>query len=105
MFKDFLVGAAILAGGIIVVGGSSFFMYAVTKPASIAVDNRAFHAGQPYIDGMARDLGNFQISYMNSNSEQRSALRAVILDRYAGFDENLLPPNLRAFLDRLKNGE
>ena len=33
-----------------------------------------------------------------------AALRAVILDRFAGYDPNRLSPALRSFLETLKNG-
>lgn len=76
----------------------------MTKPASIAIDNYAFHASQAYTDGMANDLGNFQMEYIRSTDpNKRAALRAVIVDRFAGYDVSQLNPNLREFLAQLKN--
>jgi hypothetical protein len=54
---------------------------------------------------MAKDLGNFQLEYIRTDDQgKRAALRAVILDRFAGYDDTRLPPNLRNFLNLLKTG-
>jgi hypothetical protein len=106
MFKEYLGAMGMIVGGIFVLSLASLGIYAITKPASIAIDNRAFHESQSYNDGMAKDLGNFQLEYIRNNDPgKRNALRAVILDRFAAYDETRLPPNLRAFLDQLKTGD
>jgi hypothetical protein len=105
MFKEYFGGVAMVCGAVVALSAVSFGIYAITKPASIAIDNRAFHESQAYNDGMAKDLGNFQMEYIRSNDpNKRDALRAVILDRFAGYDTNRLNPNLRAFLEQLKSG-
>jgi hypothetical protein len=103
--KEILGGTALVIGGVVVMSAVSLGIYAVTKPASIAIDNAAFHNSQAFNDGMAKDLGNFQMEYIRTDdSGKRAALRAVILDRFAGYDETRLPPNLRNFLNQLKVG-
>jgi len=103
--KELLLGTALLVGGVVVISAVSLGIYAVTKPASIAIDTAAFHNSQAFNDGMAKDLGNFQMEYVRTDdSGKRAALRAVILDRFAGYDSARLNPSLRAFLDQLKTG-
>lgn len=103
--KELLGTTALVIGAVVVLSAVSLGIYAVTKPASIAIDNAAFHESQPYNDGMARDLGNFQMEYIRTDDAgKRAALRAVILDRFAGYDANRLNPNLRTFLEQLKTG-
>ena len=103
--KELLGTTALVIGAVVVLSAVSLGIYAVTKPASIAIDNAAFHESQPYNDGMARDLGNFQMEYIRTDDAgKRAALRAVILDRFAGYDALRLNPSLRAFLDQLKTG-
>jgi len=103
--RELLGGTALIIGGVVLFSGLSLGIYAVTKPASIAIENRAFHESQAFNDGMAKDLGNFQMEYIRTDdSGKRAALRAVILDRFAGYDETRLPPNLRNFLETLKSG-
>ena len=103
--RELLVGTAIFVGAVVGLSALSLGIYSVTKPASIAIDNRAFHESQAYNDGMAKDLGNFQMEYTRTDDAgKRAALRAVILDRFAGYDETRLSPNLRNFLETLKTG-
>ena len=105
MFKDLGVGFIMFVVALVGLSAVSLGIYSFTKPASIAIDNRAFHESQAYNDGMANDLGNFQMEYIRSNdADKRAALRAVILERFAGYDEARLPSNLRSFLDNLKSG-
>jgi len=105
MFKEFASGLTMIVVAFIVIAFTSLGIYYFTKPASIAIDNRAFHNGQPYIDGMRRDLENFQMSYLDANNpDKRAAIRAIVLDRFAGFDTSQLPQNLRDFINQLKNG-
>lgn len=76
---------------------------AVVQPASVAIDNRTFHESQAYNDGMARDLGQFQLDYAGTQDEgRRAAIRAVVRDRYAGYDDSRLPASLQAFLHQMK---
>jgi len=101
--RELLATTALIIGGIVLLSGVGLGIYSVTKPASIAIDNRAFHESQAYNDGMAKDLGNFQMEYLRiDDPSKRAALRAVILDRFAGYDATRLNPNLRSFLDTLK---
>lgn len=103
--REFFGGVALLALGFAGLSAVSLGIYAVVKPASIAIDNRAFHESQAYNDGMAKDLGNFQLEYTRTDDAgKRAALRAVILDRFAGYDETRLSPSLQNFLNTLKNG-
>lgn len=103
--RELLGGTAIIVGGVVLFSALGLGIYAVTKPASIAIDNRAFHESQAFNDGMAKDLGNFQLEYIRTDDQgKRAALRAVILDRFAGYDDTRLPPNLRNFLNLLKTG-
>ena len=98
------ISAAMIAGSVLL-SAVSLGIYAVVKPASIAIDNQAFHESQAFNDGMAKDLGNFQMEYIRTDdSGRRAVLRAVILDRFAGYDPARLNPSLRAFLDQLKTG-
>ena len=103
--KELLGTTALIIGGVVLLSAVGLGIHAVTKPASIAIDTAAFHNSQAFNDGMAKDLGNFQLEYVRTDdSSKRAALRAVILDRFAGYDENRLSPNLRSFLNNLKSG-
>jgi hypothetical protein len=103
--KELLGGTALVIGGVVLFSAVGLGIYAVTKPASIAIDTRAFHESQAYNDGMAKDLGNFQLEYIRTEDPgKRAALRAVILDRFAGYDASRLSQSLRSFLENLKMG-
>ena len=103
--KELLGGTTLVVGGVVLFSAVGLGIYAFTKPASIAIDNAAFHESQAYNDGMAKDLGNFQMEYIRTDDAgKRAALRAVILDRFAGYNPARLNPNLRTFLEQLKTG-
>lgn len=89
----------------VVMSFTSFGLYSILKPLGIGVDYRAFHESQPYNDGMARDLENFQIEYANATDQnKKDTIRAVVLNRFAGYDASRLPGNLQMFLNALKTG-
>ena len=97
---DVLAGVAVL----IAAGAAIEATYSVFRPVTVAIDYKTFKQSQSYNDGMAKDLGNFQLSYLQASGAQQQALRAVVLDRFSGYDDTKLSPNLREFLTQLRNG-
>jgi hypothetical protein len=78
--------------------------YEFFAPKYRAVDNMVFKESEQYNDGMVRDLENLQMEYMQATPEQKAGLRSIILHRFAVYDENRLPGNLRAFYQDLRSG-
>jgi hypothetical protein len=76
--------------------------YQYFAPRYAAVDNKVFHESAQYNDGMVRDLENVELQYQSATSEQKQALRAVVLHRFSVYPEDRLPANLRNFYDQLK---
>jgi len=88
---------------LVVFGGVGLGMYAVGRPATVAIDNLTFHQSQAYNDGMVRDLGQFQLDYAATHDEgSRDAIRAVVRDRYASYDDSKLPIRLQIFLNQMR---
>jgi hypothetical protein len=79
-------------------------MYAFFAPKYRAVDAQVFKESEQYNDGMIRDLENLQMEYTQANTDQKAALKGIILHRFSVYDETRLPANLRNFYDDIRSG-
>ena len=59
--RELLVGTAIFVGAVVGLSTLSLGIYSVTKPASVSIDNQAFHESQAYNDGMAKEIGRAHV--------------------------------------------
>ena len=98
-------------GAVIVLCGLVFSLnmfglanYKFFAPQYRAAENQVFKESEQYNDGMVRDLENLQMEYMKANADQKAALKDIILHRFAVYDENRLPGNLRSFYNDLRSG-
>lgn len=108
MFKEALTTAILIIGLIASAVGLSFLgfkSYEYFAPKYRAVDNQVFKQSEQYNDGMIRDLENLQITYIQSNAEQKQALRAITLHRFSVYPDDKMPANLRNFYNGLKAGQ
>ena len=46
----------------------------------------------------AQELAQMQLDYVKATPDQKAALRAVAIHRFANYDPSKLPPDLQAFL-------
>lgn len=88
----------------IILFGVGAIGYKFLKPFYTSVDNETFKQSQQYNDGMIRDLQNLQMEYNKGTPEQKSALKAIILQRFSVYPEDKLPNDLRSFYENLKRG-
>jgi hypothetical protein len=100
----FLVPVAILFGITWAVLGNEFFLYGTFAPKMEAVRAKTFEESHAYNEGVAQDLSHDQQEYIQASPAQKAALRSLILHRYAVYDQDRLPPDLRQFLNSLKEG-
>jgi F0F1-type ATP synthase membrane subunit c/vacuolar-type H+-ATPase subunit K len=110
-FKETLINIAAVIALVATLIGAGFGIgyigykaYDYFAPKYRAVDNKVFKESEQYNDGMVRDLENLQMEYMKATPEQKDGLRSIILHRFAVYDENRLPGNLRAFYQDLRSG-
>jgi hypothetical protein len=88
-----------LIGGL---GYISYMAYAFYAPKYEQVRYDTFKQSQTYNDGMLRDLQDLQMEYMKANDEQKAAMKAIILHRFAVYDVNRLPIDLRSFYQSIR---
>lgn len=74
----------------------------VFKPANEQVRRETFEESKAYQDGMIKELETMQFEYTKAEPAHKAALRSLILNRAAGFPEDQLPSDLKAFIDQLK---
>ena len=88
----------------LILGAFGVFTKALFAPASVAIDNAVFHESQQFNDGMARDLDNMRASYLDpaTTAEAKTAIRATIAHRFAGYDARRLPGDLQLFLRQVR---
>ena len=88
-----------LIGGL---GYISYMTYAFYAPKYEQVRYNTFKESQAYNDGMLRDLQDLQMEYMKANDEQKAALKAIVLHRFAVYDVDRLPVDLRQFYQSIR---
>lgn len=82
---------------------TAFAQYSFFAPRYTAVDYKVFRESQPYNEGMMRDLQNLRLAYIQADAGGKAALRDTILERFAAYPQNRLPPELQAFYYSLTN--
>lgn len=92
---------AVLAG-VWLLQGNDFFMFKVFAPKYEAVRRETFEQSKAYRQGMIQELQAMQFQYVQAKPEQKSALASLILHRSADFDQEVLPADLRTFINSLK---
>ncbi len=100
------IGILILAGSLglsWLVQGNNFFMYKFFASKQEQVRREVFEQTKSYNQGMIQEIQNMQFEYIKATPEQKSALSSIILHRVADYDESMLPVDLRAFIDSLRN--
>jgi hypothetical protein len=96
------VGAFLLLVGLPwLVMGNEFFLYRYFAPQREAVRREVFEQTKSYQDGVAQDLRAMQAQYVTASDEHKAALASVIIHRATGM-EDVLPADVRLFVDGLK---
>jgi hypothetical protein len=85
-----------------IVLGEDYFLAQFFNPRVEAVRRQTFEQSKAYNEGMVQELQNMQFEYAKAEASQRDAMASIILHRAADYDENKLPADLRAFIQKLK---
>ena len=88
-----------------IVQGNDFFMYKVFGIQYENTRREIFEHSEAYRQGMIQELSNMEASYLSADPAHQAALRTIIIRRAEYFGIDKLPPDLRAFVQKLKNGE
>lgn len=98
-----VAGFVVLSLGLAwLIQGNDFFLAKVFSPKMEAVRRETFEQSKAYSQGMVQDLQDMQFQYVQAKPDQKDALASVILHRAADYDADRLPPDLRAFIAKLK---
>jgi len=108
--KEFFVGLLAIFGLIIfmlaltwVIQGNDFFMYKFFAPKQEAVRREVFENTKSYTQGMIQNLRKMQFEYVQAQPDQKAALGNIILQQYADYPDQQLPPDLQVFMANLRN--
>lgn len=108
--KDFVTGTLIVIGSLLAVGlvafaikGTDLFIYRWFAPREEQVRRETFEQSKAYREGMQQDIQAMAFQYQTADEAHRGALASMILHRVADFDVDLLSPDLRAFVLRLRS--
>lgn len=63
---------------------------------------KVFEQSQSYVEGKRQDLIKYRLEYMRADSADKVILKNTIAHAFANFDGNLLEPELKTFLDKMK---
>ena len=82
--------------------GNSLALYTYFAPRQEAVRRQVFEETKAYRQGMVQDLQNMQFQYAQATPVQQEALASIILHRAADVPDEILPQNLREFVNNLR---
>lgn len=85
-----------------IVQGNNFFIYKVFAPQYEQTRREVFEETKSYNQGMIQELQNMQFEYVKADPSHKDALASIILQRTADYDLNKLPPDLRQFVQKLR---
>lgn len=110
--KEFF-GAAVFAGliavGTIGIGwGATELGYQIYRhyaQLNEQVRRETFEQSRAYQEGMIRDLENMQLDYAKASPNGKAAIRSVAQHRLADVDTSILPPNVRGFIQQLRDDQ
>ena len=83
--------------------GQDFVLYKFFAPRYEGVRRQAFEQTKSYNQGYIQELQNMQFEYVKADKEHQQALADIILHRAADFPAEKLPPDLAAFIAKLRN--
>lgn len=97
-----IVSMVVLAIGV-VVGGSygSLALYKTFAPQWEDARTNVYRNSKSYVEGTIRDLRRLKREYEKADESQQSTLRTIIFQRSDEFDYDLLPGDLRRFIESL----
>lgn len=105
--KEFFVGMMVFVVTILgltwILQGNDFFLTKAFAPKYEAVRRETFEESKAYNQGMIQELQNMQFQYVQAAPDAKDALASIILHRVADYDVNKLPPDLKNFVEVLRN--
>lgn len=83
-----------------------WFGVSYTKTVGKAQQNaetEVYKSSQTYIDGKNQRLSTLKLQYVEDTAvDSRRAIRLIIIQEFAGFDETKLTPDLQLFLQQIR---
>ena len=90
--------AVIFVIGLFGLGWNKFFL-----PKQENIRRDVFEETQSYVHGKIQDLAKYKLEYDNASTEEQDALRFIIVNRFAEFDETKIKAaGLRNFLTKIR---
>jgi hypothetical protein len=85
------------------VGGLwNFQMFSYFAPKVVAVDNKVFHESQQYNDGMANQLAQLHLQYVQAKDpDTKAAIASLVRHQFGGYDRSRLPLDLQSFYNQI----
>ncbi len=89
--------------GFLVTGGD-LAIYKFWAPKQENARRQVFENTQSYVEGKIQAISQERLAYENAapGSSQQSSLRTMIISEASTVDNSKLPPDLQAFISRLK---
>ena len=75
----------------------SFWLYSYFAPKYEQVRYDTFKQSQTYNDAMLRDLQDMRLEYIKADDAHKAAIKFIAMHRFAVYDIDRLPQDLRAF--------
>lgn len=66
------------------------------------VERVVFENTQSYVEGKRQEAVKYRLEYMQADSSSRQAIKMMIVQSFANFDESKLSPELQEFIRGMK---
>jgi hypothetical protein len=108
--KEFFVGISVFVAVMIVIlgitwlaEGNNFFLYKYFAPRKAEVQRQVFEETASYVRGNIQELEKQHLEYIKATPEQRRAMKPIILQEVNGINQDNLSPDLKSWINSLKN--
>ena len=102
-FGIFLLMVVLMLGLSWVFMGNDFFLYKYFAPKQAEVQRQVFENTPSYIRGNIQELEKQHLEYIKATPEQKRAIKSIVLQEAAGIDQTNLSPDLKSWIQQLKN--
>jgi hypothetical protein len=88
-----------------VLAANDLAMFGFFAPKQEQIRRNVYEQSRAFNEGMQQELEQMRLDYLRGDSDQKAALRGIIMHRTADYDTSkIADPSLRAFIEQIRSG-
>lgn len=96
------LGLIIVVGLPFMLGWTNVFYTKTVGKAKQNAQREVFEQTQSYVEGKRQEAVKYRLEYMRGDENDKAAIKMMIAQSFANFDENKLDETLRSFVYKMK---